>query len=48
MSGVLISVTQVRITPDLGIAHAHLSFFPSEKANELLANINDNIKQIRF
>ncbi len=48
MPGVLISVTQVRITPDLGVAHAHLSFFPSEKANELLENINDNVKRIRF
>ena len=48
MHGVLISVTQVRVTPDLGIAHAYLSFFPSGKADELLGNINDNIKQIRF
>ena len=31
MPGVLISVTQVNITPDLSVAHAHLSFFPSEK-----------------
>ena len=48
MRGVLISVTQVRVTPDLGIAHAYLSFFPSEKADELLENINSNIKSIRF
>ncbi len=48
MQGVLISVTQVRVTPDLGIAHAYLSFFPSEKGKELLGNINNNIKQIRF
>ena len=48
MRGVLISVTQVRVTPDLGIAHAYLSFFPSEKADELLDNINSNIKSIRF
>ena len=48
MRGVLISVTQVRVTPDLGIAHAHLSFFPSEKGNELLDNISNNIKSIRF
>lgn len=48
MQGVLISVTQVRVTPDLGIAHAYLSFFPSEKGPELLDNINGNIKQIRF
>ncbi|MEO9258338.1 MAG: ribosome-binding factor A [Crocinitomicaceae bacterium] len=48
MQGVLISVTQVRVTPDLGIAHAYLSVFPSEKGKELLENINGNIKQIRF
>lgn len=48
MRGVLISVTQVRVTPDLGIAHAYLSFLPSEKADELLENINSNIKSIRF
>lgn len=48
MHGVLISVTQVRVSPDLGVAHAYLSFFPSEKGKELLGNINGNIKQIRF
>ena len=48
MHGVLISVTQVRVSPDLGVAHAYLSFFPSEKGKELLGNINNNIKQIRF
>lgn len=48
MQGVLISVTQVRVTPDLGIAHAYLSFFPSGKGPELLDNINGNIKSIRF
>lgn len=48
MPGVLISVTQVRVSPDLGVAHAYLSFFPSEKGNELISNINDNIKSIRY
>lgn len=48
MHGVLISVTQVRVSPDLGVAHAYLSVFPSEKGNELVGNINDNIKSIRF
>ena len=48
MHGILISVTQVRVSPDLGLAHAYLSFFPSEKGPELLGNINENIKQIRF
>ena len=48
MPGVLISVTQVNITPDLSVAHAHLSFFPSEKGKELISNINENVKSIRF
>lgn len=48
MPGVLISVTSVRVSPDLGIAHAYLSIFPSEKATELLNNINENIKAVRF
>lgn len=48
MPGVLISVTNVRITPDLGLAHAHLSIFPSEKGPELLRNINEGVKSVRF
>lgn len=48
MKGVLISVTNVRVSPDLGMAHAYLSVFPSQKADELLTNINDNVKTVRF
>ncbi|MBF6627721.1 MAG: 30S ribosome-binding factor RbfA [Proteiniphilum sp.] len=48
MHGVFISVTNVRVSPDLGIAHAYLSIFPAEKANELIVNINENVKTIRY
>ena len=48
MQGVLISVTNVRVSPDLGLVHAYLSIFPSEKGDELLRNINENIKSVRF
>ncbi|MDR2815270.1 MAG: 30S ribosome-binding factor RbfA [Proteiniphilum sp.] len=48
MQGVLISVTNVRVSPDLGIAHAYLSVFPSEKAGELVKNINENVKTVRY
>lgn len=48
MKGVLISVTNVRVSPDLGMAHAYLSIFPSEKAEELMNNIHENVKSIRF
>jgi ribosome-binding factor A len=48
MPGVLISVTGVRVSPDLGMAHASLSIFPSGKAEELVRNINANVKTVRY
>ena len=42
--GILISVTQTKISPDLSICTAYLSIFPSDKAEELLKNINKNEK----
>jgi ribosome-binding factor A len=47
MHGVLISVSQVRISPDLSVARIYLSIFPSEKGAELIKNIQDNMKAIR-
>lgn len=48
MPGILVSVSGVRISPDLGVAKAYLSIFPSEKGKELLANIKSNVKAIRY
>ena len=48
MPGVLISVTNVRTSPDLGLAHAYLSIFPSERGEELIKNITENTKSLRF
>lgn len=48
MHGVLISVSSVRVSPDLGIAKVYLSIFPSEKGEELLKAIKLNTKAIRF
>jgi len=48
MRGVLVSVSKCRISPDLSICRAYLSVFPSEKAEEIVNNINENQKQIRF
>jgi ribosome-binding factor A len=48
MKGVLISVSVVRISPDLSIAKAYLSIYPSSQAQELLDNINANAAQIRY
>ena len=48
MPGILVSVSAVRISPDLSIARAYLSIFPSEKGKELIENIKANTKAIRF
>lgn len=48
MHGVMVSVTRVRVSPDLSICTAHLSIFPSERGEEIMANIQKNEKQIRY
>ena len=48
MRGVMVSVTRVKISPDLSICTAYLSVFPSEKGDEILKNINANEKSIRY
>lgn len=48
MRGVLISVSTVRVSPDLGMAKIYLSIFPSQQGQELLANIKANMKAVRF
>ncbi len=49
MNGVLVSVSAVRISPDMSIARVYLSVFPSErKPEEIVKNINDNMKSIRY
>ena len=48
MRGVMVSVSVVRVSPDLGIAKAYLSIFPSEKAGEIIEHLTNNTKAIRF
>lgn len=48
MHGVMVSVTKVKISPDLSICTAYLSVFPSEKGEEILKNITANEKTIRY
>lgn len=46
--GVLVSVSAVRVTPDLSIARAYLSVFPSTNAEQMLESINKSSKTIRY
>lgn len=48
MGGVLVSVSGVKVSPDLSIARAYLSIFPSEKAAGILENINAQSKTVRY
>lgn len=48
MPGVLVSVTSVRVSPDLSIARAHISVFPSERGDEIVSNLNGNVRAIRY
>lgn len=48
MHGVMISVTRVRISPDLSVCTAYLSVFPSEKGEEIIKNITANEKTVRY
>jgi ribosome-binding factor A len=48
MPGVIVSVTNVRISPDLSLSKAYLSVFPSQRGKEIVENINLNKKTIRY
>ena len=46
--GVIVSVSAVRVSPDLSIARAYLSVFPSDKAQEIMESINASAKTVRY
>ena len=48
LGGVLVSVSQVRVSPDLSIAKAYLSIFPGDRSNEILENIKAQAKTVRY
>lgn len=45
--GTLVTVSSVRVSPDLSIANVRLSIFPSENAQAIMDNINQNERGIR-
>ena len=47
-NGRMVTVTVVRISPDLSVARVYFSVFPSSAAKEVLEIINQNNKNIRF
>lgn len=45
--GAMVSVTVVRVTPDLSIARVYLSIFAGPDKKEVLKNIQENARKIR-
>lgn len=48
MHGVLVSVSAVRISPDMSVCRTYLSVFPSERSQEIVDNVNNNVRELRY
>lgn len=48
LPGTMITVTRVRMTPDLGIARVYLSFFNIQNSDEMIRKLRTHIKEIRY
>ena len=48
MRGTLVTVSSVRVSPDLSVANVRLSIFPSENAHDIMDNINASERGIRY
>lgn len=48
LSNTMVSVSSVKVSPDLSVAKAYLSVFPSEKAPEVIESVNRTAQTIRY
>lgn len=48
VSGALVSITKVRISPDLSFAKVYLSVFPFDKSEAVLKRVKANAAHIRY
>ncbi len=46
--GSIVSVSAVRVSPDLSVAKAYLSVFPSNLAEDVIKSVNKAAKTIRY
>lgn len=47
LPGKMITVTVVRVSPDLGLAKVYLSIYPHKPGEDVLTPVNDHNKMIR-
>lgn len=45
--GTMITVTNVRVSPDLGVAKIYLSFFPVERRESEMQSVNEHNSHLR-
>lgn len=48
IAGTMVSVTTVRVSPDLSYAKIYLSIFPSERVEATMNSLEEKNKSIRF
>jgi ribosome-binding factor A len=46
--GKLISITRVRVSPDLSFAKVYISIFPATNQNDILHSLQEHSSKIRF
>lgn len=46
--GAMVSVTTVRVSPDLSFAKVYVSIFPSAKAKEVKVKLDEHTKMLRY
>ena len=45
--GAMVTVSEVRISPDLSVAKVYVSIFPSDKQEKVMGIINDEARSLR-
>jgi ribosome-binding factor A len=48
LNGVIISVTGVKVSPDISIAHIYISIFPADKKKDVFKSVETDKKSIRY
>lgn len=48
MHGVLVTVSEVKVSADLSTARIYLSVFPTDKGKEIVKSVQSNSKTIRY
>lgn len=47
-SGAMLSITTVRVSPDLSYAKIYISIFPSDRTETVMKSLDEHNKSIRF